>query len=206
MKRPFAALFPMMFATWFVVVGPRLAGALPIDFEGLADGAVVTNQYAGQGVLFSNATALIAGNAGGSLNEIDFPPASGVTIVFDDGGPMMLVFPTPFSFVSGLFTYTTQLTLQAFSDTAGTNLIGSVTSLYNDNTAGGFGDPGSSPNELLHFSSAAGIGSIKIIGDPAGSSFTLDNFNGAPVPEPASLLLLGSGLGGLWLHRRRRAR
>jgi hypothetical protein len=52
------------------------------------------------------------------------------------------------------------------------------------------------------------IGSIKIIGDPAGSSFTLDDLNGtpsAPVPEPVTLLLLGSGFGGIWLRRRRAA-
>ena len=55
----------------------------------------------------------------------------------------------------------------------------------------------------------SGIGlirSIKITGDPGGSSFVLDDFNGAPIPEPASLLLLGSGLGGAWLARRRKRR
>ena len=196
----------------FAVVGlanltsaQRTAQALPITFEGLSDLDGVTNQFAGMGVVFSNATALIDGSVGGSLNEIDFPPRSGVTVVIDDGGAMMLVFTTPFTAVSGFFTYNTQLILQAFSDSAGTNLIGSVTSAFADNTGTG-GNQGSSPNEILALSGIGLIRSIKITGDPGGSSFVLDDFNGAPIPEPASLLLLGSGLGGAWLARRRKRR
>jgi len=197
----------VMFAASILGLLARAAWALPIDFESLNDLDPVTNQFAGQGVVFTNTTVLTSGAVGGSLDEFEFPPNSGVNVVFDDGGPMMISFAVPFTSVEGYFTYKTQLTLMAFSDTAGSIPIGggSVTSLFSSNL-GMSGEPGSSPNELLQLAGIGPIGSIKITGAPDGSSFTLDDFNGAPAPEPASVLLLGSGLAGLLLHRSRRFR
>jgi hypothetical protein len=180
--------------TSLLALSARASWALPIDFESLMDGEAVTTQFASDHVSFANTIALTAGL---SLNEFEFPPHSGVTVVSDDGGPMMLSFSVPFLSVEGYFTYATPVTLTAFSDPFGMNPIGSVMSLFKSNLGS---------NEPLQLSGIGPIGSIKITGDPLGGSFTLDDFNGAPIPEPASVLLLGSGLAGLMLQRSRRFR
>ncbi|MBI1928693.1 PEP-CTERM sorting domain-containing protein [Candidatus Poribacteria bacterium] len=188
-----------------VLLLTQSAGAVLIDFEGLADSTPVTNQFSG--VIFSNATVLTAGI---SLNEFEFPPVSGVNVVFDDGGPIGGTFSTPALDISGFFTYTVPLTLTAF-DSVG-NMVASATSAFTSNLALS-GDFGSSPNELLSVSYAGGISSFTISGDPFGVSFTLDDFaftpTSTPIPEPSSLLLVFAGLlaivGAIGLRRRKGA-
>lgn len=184
---------------------PCSAYAVPItiDFEQFSDlesvGSAVPH------LTFTNATVLVAGS---SLNEFEFPPASGLNVVFDDGGPLSIMFATPISSFSGLFTYVTPVTLSAF-DSAG-NLITSFVSAFSTNL-GESGDPGSVPNELLQLSSAAGISSIVASGDSLGGSFALDDVTFEelenPVPEPGTISLLGLGCFGLAraLRGRRRA-
>src|ERR1700722_13497991 len=84
--------------TAFLAASP--AKATLIDFEGLPDSTVVTNQYAG--LLFSNAVILTAGF---SLNEFEFPPHSGVNVLSDNGGPISITFDGPVLSFSGFFTY-----------------------------------------------------------------------------------------------------
>jgi hypothetical protein len=55
------------------------APATTLDFEGLNDGDVVTNQFAAQGVTISNGMVLTVGV---SLNEFEFPPRSGTIAIF----------------------------------------------------------------------------------------------------------------------------
>lgn len=171
-----------------------------VDFEGWADGVVLTSQV--PGLVFQNGIIL---SAGVSLNEFEFPPRSGANVVSDNGGPMTIVFATPVLSVSGYFTYTTPLTLQAFSpDNAP---LGSTASTFNSNMALS-GDPGSSLNELVMISHPSGIGSVTIIGDPAGSSFVLDDLvytpANQPVPEPGSLVSFLTGAAIMSLLRRRK--
>ena len=178
------------------------ATTLTIDFESLSDGDGVTNQF--PGVTFSNARVLTAGS---SLNEFEFPPHSGSNVVFDDGGPISIGFNSPILSIGGYFTYLTPLMLTAFD--ANHIVLGSIASAFSSNS----GDAGSSPNELLQFSSGLGISSVIFAGNPLGGSFTLDDVTLTSLPqttavqEPATLsLVLIGGAGILRRARRLRAR
>jgi hypothetical protein len=171
-----------------------LANPITINFDNLLDFDSVTNQF--PGFTFSRATVL---RAGISLNEFEFPPRSGSNVIFDDGGPMLISFLTPFDSFSGYFTYSQSLTLEAFD--ASNNLLGSVNSAFFSNLALS-GDPGSSPNEFFALT-VTGISSVRITGDPAGGSFVLDDVT-ATVPEPSSIYLLLSGTAGLALFLKKR--
>jgi hypothetical protein len=166
------------------------AGTITLDFEGFPDSTSLTNQY--PGVTFTDAIILTAGI---SLNEFEFPPYSGVNVASDNNGPMTLTFAGTITSFSGYFTYAEPLTVDAFGAT--NNLVASATSAFSNNEALS-GDTGSSPNEFIQVSFAGGIDSVTITGDPAGSSFTIDNATyttgGGSVPEPATFLLLLGGL------------
>ena len=192
----------------FMVAWPRESEAILIDFEGLSDLETVTTQFASQGVIFEDAVALVSGAIGGTLNEVEFPPRSGVTVLshdFIDGTPTPVTVrfdPVPFSAVSGFFTYATPidtLFLSAFDPDG--NLLITVSSAFNDNTAL-FGDPGSSPNELIQISGVGSIGSLVI--DGRGGEWVLDDFAGTPIPEPATVVLFGIALAGLSRYNSRR--
>jgi hypothetical protein len=165
------------------------ADLIQVDLESLTDGDALSNQI--PGLSFTNATILTAGL---SLNEIDFPPASGVNVAVDDGGPIRIDFLIPVLSFGAHFTYVSQLQLQAFD--ASNNLLGNVASAFFSNFATG-GDPGSAPNELLE-AAFAGMAYVTITGDPGGFSFVMDDLvinTVGQVPEPGtlSLLLLGFG-------------
>jgi hypothetical protein len=177
-----------MLAVLITFIGIRYSEALTFNFEDLTDSERLTTQYALFGVTFTNATALTAGI---SLNEFEFPPHSGTNVIFDDGGPMTLIFSIPMVYFEGYFTYLVPLTLNFFD--ALNNLVGSANSNFSSNMVLS-GDPGSSPNELLSFAWGPGISSVVISGDLGGNSFTMDDLTATPVPEPGTLLLLGSGV------------
>jgi len=165
-----------------------------LDFEGFPDSTPLTTQY--PGVTFSDATVI---SAGISLNEFELPPHSGTNVVFDDGGPMSISFASPVLSFGGYFTYYEPLTLQAFD--ASDTQVASASSAYSINVGCDpgspptcLGDPGSSPNECLQVAFPGGVSSVTITGDPAGTSFVMDDATyttpAATVPEPVSLILL----------------
>jgi hypothetical protein len=180
-----------------------LAMALPalsfadqiITFEGYADQTVFTTQF--PGVDFNGATVL---QLGGSLNP-QFPPHSGLNVVYNPSGPMSIQFAAPVDYFQGYFTYNQPLLIEAFDSL--NNLLGSYNSQCSANYIGsGCG----SPNEL-GLVTANGI-SYVIISGGGGNNFTLDDaqFTGSiNTPEPATLMLLGSGLLGIvgMLRRKR---
>jgi hypothetical protein len=199
-----------LFLPFLILFAPHIAGADPItiDFEGYSDGDSVGSSI--PGFVFFNATVL---SSGVSLNQFEFPPHSGINVVFDDGGPLTIDFGFLVSSFSAYFTYAEPLTLGAFD--ASSNLVASAFSSFGSNLALS-GDPGSSPNELLQLTDSTGFNSVAITGDPAGGSFVMDDVSvsaaaaATQVPEPSSLalLLLGIGFiavfGPVW--RRRSAR
>jgi len=153
----------------------------------LGDSTTLTTQF--PGLIFSDATVI---SAGISLNEFELPPHSGTNVVFDDGGPMTISFASPVLSFGGYFTYEEPLTIDAFN--ASSTQVATATSLFSTNDAL-FGDPGSSPNEFIEASFASGISSVTITGDPAGTSFVLDDATyttaaPAAVPEPGTAFLL----------------
>ena len=182
-----ALIVCLIFSTAAAEAGPL------VDFEALADSEVLTNQI--PGLTFTNATVLTAGI---SLNELDFPPASGVNVAFDDGGPMRIDFASPIAAFRGRFNYVVPITLAAF-DALDTPL-GVVSSAYGSNLALS-GDPGSAPNELLALM-VANIAYVTITGDAFGLSFTVDDVSASAVPEPAAALLLAFGVAAIARRRR----
>lgn len=174
-----------------MTIGSTAALGGVINFDNLSDSTFVTTQYAG--LTFTNTIVLTSGI---SLNELDFPPRSGLNVASDSGGAITILFSSPISNFLSYFTYTVPVTIQGFS--ASNILLASATSLFSTNTLTG-GSVGSVPNELLQIASGAGITRIVITGDPAGGSFTLDDatFTTGQVgvaPEPSMLALTGLSL------------
>jgi len=163
--------------------------ATTIDFEGFPDSTVLTTQYSG--VTFTNTIILTSGI---SLNELEFPPYSGVNVGSDSAGPITIDFATPITSFSGYFTYLAPLTLAGYDNSDAE--VASATSAFLTNDAL-FGDTASSPNEFIELSYAGAMSSVTITGGPLGSSFTMDNIAyDAPitsVPEPLKVSLV-SGL------------
>jgi hypothetical protein len=185
---PFAALVLML-----VLPVPARADIIVVNFDAFAEFDAVAGQL--PGMSFSNATVLTAGS---SLNELEFPPHSGGNVIFDDGGFMSIAFDAPIVSFGGHFTYLGPLTLTAYD--AAHNVLGQVGSLFNSNLLLS-GDAGSVANEFIQFTSALGIASVTIAGDPFGGSFVMDDLTfddgrtSESVPEPTTLALFGVALG-----------
>jgi hypothetical protein len=185
-------------------LSPCLAAAATMfDFEGYGDSDPVT--ALAPGVALTNAKAIVAGL---SLSEQEFPPRSGTTVVFDDGGSISIDFTTPVVGVGGWFTYAAPLTFTAFD--AALDVIGTELSLYSSNLALS-GETGSVPNELLGIASSTDIFRVTITGDPAGGSFVLDDLTvefrqGNGVPEPPAMALMAAAVLALGRSRVRARR
>jgi hypothetical protein len=167
------------------------AKAVTITFSEFAVGTLVDNEYAADGVLFS---------AGGNGN---------LPIIANDGAMpgSPVLSPNPV-FAGDFWMNFTALVTSVSFDSGYWNTIGSgIISVYNPANVlvGTFSNTGLGPQSMI-FTNAGGIGKIHFdsTADPAGAD--IDNLHFVPVPEPASLGLLGAGLLGLAGRARRRAR
>ena len=154
-----------------------------VTFVGLADGAVLGGQYSGLGVTFSdgNDLAFISGCCGG------------------DG-----------ALAQGGSNTTLTLDFNGYRDSIGVEYPGAVRFRLYDGltlvyTSSNFGGSGSG-----FFAGISGVSFNRaLVDDWFQPDVFIDNLRfdatgAAAVPEPASLLLLGSGIAGVAANRRRR--
>jgi hypothetical protein len=172
-------------------------GGTTLTFEGLGDSQSVDFFY--PGITFTNAVAEIAGF---SLNEAEFPPASGVTVAVAGDGQISFDLNVPVPNFSAFFTHSASLTIEFFL--AG-NPVGAATSAFTNNLAIS-GDPGTAPNEAIVFHSDQGFDSAVFSG---GGAFAVDDITfdaGQAAPEPSAAVLTLAGAVFAMCGRYRRVR
>jgi hypothetical protein len=218
-----ATLFAVMLTSASATAAPiqsftSVLGGSPLaDFEGFAEGTIITNQYAGVtfgqadggtpmiddfpwlfGFGASSGSGVLTGSTNGGAT---FPTTAGITATFD----------TPQSDVEIFLSDTAPLgdyTIYAFG--AGNVLLESFVVSASDTLPPGYAGgvfpppgtcagPGTCPGVYVGFSRPSADILTFQIGPSAAASdaFSVDDLRAgpaAPVPEPTSLLLLGSGL------------
>jgi len=191
----------LVFALCLALVGANTVMAAPtivIDFESLADGEIVYDQFLGLGVIFGANVSVL--QDGTSLNP-DFPPHSGINVIYDDpalgpGAFRMIAVGPLWAMAGGYVTGNTDVTMTAYAldhsvlgttSTGGANYIGAGTGLL--------------PNIFLSIT-APGI--FYVVFSDTGNSFIVDDFTLQAIPAPGAILLGGIGIGLVgWLRRRR---
>jgi hypothetical protein len=184
------------------ISSPAKASTL-FDFEGIGDGVPVDTFYSA--AIFADAVAV---EAGFSLNDAEFPPNDAATggdavAVPDGNGPMSMQLASAVTSFQGFFTHDLPVELDFFL--AG-SLVGSANSVFANNLALS-GDPGSSPNELISFSSSGGFDDVvfNVGAATAVDDITVDGSRSSAAPEPSTALLIPAAAAALiWAARRKK--
>jgi hypothetical protein len=156
------------------------AGSETIDFEQYAQFTQITNQYSAMGVTFDSALQLVAPN----YDYFDFPAHSGNGVITDDpSSTITMTFAAGFagSAITGWFNAPAGMTATAYDS------LGHVLATFTGTTTPG----------ITQEFSLSGLGYIaKITFDDGGGgdTLTLDDLSWTPIPEPSSVLVMGSGL------------
>jgi hypothetical protein len=160
---------------------PQLAvvpGPIVIDFEGLASGEILDDQFADRGVVFSGAAAIDTSELASRYVE----PRSGIGMAFNCVnltfcGPLVASFPDGAISVGAYVTGFETVTLTCF-DAAGTVLGSAATPGRNvkDNADG-------LPINLFIEVAAPGIASCSFQSATSDMSFTIDDFTFTPAPR-----------------------
>jgi hypothetical protein len=208
----------VLLAALAVIVSAGSVNAAPItlDFEGIGDLKHIGSFYNGGaggnlGVDFSSsAESLVSSNAGGVGNFSNNPSGSSIAF-FDWGSSSMSMnvaggFLDSFSFMYTSLYFPGLITIWDGANGTGNALAVAGLNALSGNCGGAPGDFNCWSNVSLQFSGIArsvtwsGTGNFLGIDDVKFT--TADADPASPVPEPATVVLLGTGLGVAALRRR----
>jgi hypothetical protein len=204
-----------------VVAQPAQAAVFNLTFEGLQDQEQILDFYNGgtgsagssgtnYGISFgSGALSLIDADSGGTGNFANEPSGDTIAFWLSSGGLVMNVaagFDTGFAF---FYTSSTAATVTIYDglDKTG-NVLGTIDLIAQHTANGCTGDPtGTFCNWSAVGVAFAGVAKSVDFGGTANQTgydnITFGQDTPQPTPEPTSLLLLGAGILGLAIARRR---
>ncbi len=176
-----------------------------ITFEGVGDLASIGSFYAPLATFSLNARAIVDSDAGGSGNIANEPSAS-TTMDFAAGPGVTMDVPWGFTELSFYHAATIAGSASVYSGVGGTGvLIGFAFLPINNVFPYGPGDPTGAYGKWSFTSLVLPAIGKSVVFAGSAQTITFDNVSVNAVPEPATLLLLGAGLTGIALRRRRRS-